>query len=98
MGLLVNLLQPLDAGVRVDLRGAQARMSQQLLNRPKVGAGVQQVRGKGVAERVDPQLVSSDGGEHGVPPALIGARAPPPAGAGRISATAGAAGPRHVLL
>ena len=38
--------------MRVSLGGRQPRMSQQLLNRAKIRASLQQVGGKGVPERV----------------------------------------------
>src|SRR5665811_2085975 len=48
----VHLPDPLAGQVRVDLRRADARMSQQLLDDPQVGPALQQVRGERVAERV----------------------------------------------
>ena len=52
VSLTVDFLQALDAGVRVDLRGADARVSEQFLHCAKVRAAVDEVGGKGVAERV----------------------------------------------
>ena len=53
--LLVDLLQPLDARVSVDLGGGYRGMPQQLLDRPEVGSSVQQVGRKGVPQRVHTQ-------------------------------------------
>src|SRR5689334_15162944 len=52
---LINLLQTLDARMGVDLRRRDGGVAEELLNRPQVRAGIQQVRGKGVAKRVDAQ-------------------------------------------
>ena len=48
----VDLFQFLHAHVRVHLGGGEARVAEQLLHRPDVGAPVQEMRGKGMAERV----------------------------------------------
>ena len=53
MGLLVDLLESLDARVGVDLRRRDRRVAEQLLHGAQVGAGVEEVRGEGVAQRVD---------------------------------------------
>ena len=50
--LPIHVQQLRRVDVRVALRGAQARMAEQLLDRPKVGAALQQVRRKGVAQRM----------------------------------------------
>src|SRR5690348_10260719 len=55
----IRLLQPLDAGVRVDLRRLHRRVPEQLLYGAQVGAGIQEMRREGVAQRV-----------RGQPPAL----------------------------
>ena len=52
VSLTVDFLQALDAGVRVDLRGAYACVSKQFLHGAKVRAAVDEVGGKGVTERV----------------------------------------------
>ena len=44
-----DLLQPLDTGMGVDLRRAEARMTEQLLHRAKIRPCIQQVGGEGVA-------------------------------------------------
>ena len=49
---LVNVLQAGDAHVRVNLRGREVDVPQQLLDQAQIGAGVEQVRRVGV-----PQLV-----------------------------------------
>src|SRR4029453_19523615 len=78
MRLLVHLLQPLDARVGVDLSRAQARVTQQLLHRPKIGPGIQQMRGEGVAQGVHPQAIAADGFERPMDQALYAARSEPP--------------------
>ena len=50
--LLVHLLQPLDAGMRVYLGRGDRRVAEQLLHRAQIGAGVQQVSCEGVPQRV----------------------------------------------
>ena len=50
MGFGVDLPEPLDTDMGVDLSGAQILMAQQFLNAPEIGTRIQQVRGKGVAE------------------------------------------------
>src|SRR3954447_25923569 len=77
MGLVVNLLQSLDAGVGVDLRGTERGMPQQLLNGAQVGSGIEHVGCEGVTERVDPETVSPDPVEHPVHHALNAARPQP---------------------
>ena len=52
---LVDLLQTLDARVRVDLRRRDRRVAEQLLHRSEIGASVEQMRGKGVPQRVHAQ-------------------------------------------
>lgn len=46
----INLLQSLDAGVRIDLRRRDRRVAQELLNGAKVGARVKQVRREGMTQ------------------------------------------------
>jgi hypothetical protein len=67
MRLPVDTHQVLNIEVGVPLRRAQTLMPQQFLNSPKVSAGLQEVRGEGVAEcvRADPLR---DGGFPDVPP------------------------------
>ncbi len=48
MGLFVGRTQVGRADVRVDLRGDQALVAQQLLHAANVGAAIQQVRGEAV--------------------------------------------------
>ena len=55
MRLLVDLLEPLDARVGVDLRRRDRRVAEQLLHGSKIGPGVEQMRGERVAERVNAQ-------------------------------------------
>ena len=52
MGLRVNLPEPGDAVVRVDLRGLQRGVAQKLLNLAHVGSAVQQVRGERMPQYV----------------------------------------------
>src|SRR5512140_213986 len=52
MGFCVDLLQALDARVRVDLRRRDRGVSEELVDGAEIGAGVQKVRGEGVAQRV----------------------------------------------
>ena len=52
MRLVVDTGKVLEIEVGVDLRCAQIRVSQQLLHRAQVFAGLQQVRGEGVAQHV----------------------------------------------
>src|SRR3954469_9670258 len=47
--LLIRGSQPLDRDVRVNLRGGERSVTEKLLNRPEVGAPLQQVGGRGVA-------------------------------------------------
>ncbi len=44
--LPVDLFEAFDAGVRVDLRRADARMTEQFLHRSQIGAAVYQMRGE----------------------------------------------------
>src|ERR1043166_7023632 len=55
MGFLVNLLQPLDARMGVDLRRRDRGVAEKLLYRAKIGAGVEQMGRERVAQRVDAQ-------------------------------------------
>ena len=59
--LFVYLLQPLHARVRVDLRRADRRVAEQLLHRPQVRTGVEQVRGKGVPQGVAVHSATTEG-------------------------------------
>src|ERR1700753_281231 len=52
MGVAVDREQPLDLDVGGFLGGRQRRMAEQLLDRPQVGAALQQVGGERVAQRV----------------------------------------------
>ena len=52
MEFLVDLLQTLSCDMGVDLCGRDARVAQQLLDHPKIGPVLQQVRGKAVAQHV----------------------------------------------
>lgn len=57
MRLLERRAQALDGDVRVDLRGGQARVAEDLLHRAQVGPALQHVRGRRV-----PQPVRADVG------------------------------------
>ena len=52
VGFRVCRFQPLNAGVRVDLRGADTRMAEEFLHCTKFRTGVEEVRGERVAQRV----------------------------------------------
>ena len=67
--------------MRVDLRGGQRRVAQQLLHRAQVGAGVEQMRGEGVPQRVDVQLgvLAPSSPSNSVHRQLDAARREPPA-------------------
>ena len=52
MGLRVNLPEPGDAVVRVDLRGLEGCVTQEFLDFAHVGASVEQVCGERVSEDV----------------------------------------------
>jgi hypothetical protein len=52
MGARVGLQQKLAVDLSVALRGRKARVSEQLLDRPQIGAGAEQMRGEGVPERM----------------------------------------------
>src|SRR5260221_7579542 len=52
MRFLVDLLEALHAGVRVDLRGRDRRVAEQLLHGAKIRTVVEQMRGKGVSQGV----------------------------------------------
>ena len=49
---MIAVAQPLGCHMGVNLRGAEAAVSEQLLNAADVGAGVEQVGGEAVAKRV----------------------------------------------
>ena len=61
MGASVDLSDPLAGHVRVELRRADTRMSEQLLNDPQVGAALEQVRRERVAQRVRADAVAEPG-------------------------------------
>src|SRR5690606_9657432 len=52
VGPVVDALQPLAGGVRVDPGRGEGGVAEELLDGEEVGAGVQEVGGEGVAERV----------------------------------------------
>ena len=52
MSFSVYLLEAFHAGMRVDLRRRDRRVPEQLLHRAKVGAGIEQVRGERVTQRM----------------------------------------------
>jgi hypothetical protein len=52
MMLRMNLLKPLSCHMRVDLRGGNVSMAQQQLHHAQIGAVVQQMRGKCMAQGV----------------------------------------------
>ncbi len=52
MRLRVDAFEVIARDVRVDLRGCQAGVPQELLHDPEVGAAIEQVRGERVAEDV----------------------------------------------
>ncbi len=56
MSFVVNLQKLADRGVRVTLRGGQRRVAEQLLNGAEVRSVSEQVRGKGVPQRVRVQI------------------------------------------
>ena len=56
MCLLVRLLQSLDRDVRIDLRGGQACVTQQLLDRPEVCTALEQVSSSAVPQTVRPYV------------------------------------------
>ena len=49
MRLLVHFFQPLHTSMSIHLCRAQRGMSEQFLDRPEVGTGVEQMRGKAVS-------------------------------------------------
>src|SRR5215207_6236984 len=55
MRFLVNLFEALDAGMGVDLRRRYGRVPKQLLHGSQIGPGIEEVRRKRVAERVNRQ-------------------------------------------
>src|SRR5678815_4335788 len=63
MSLPVDVEQLRDVDVSVSLGGRETHVSEQLLNRAQVGARLQQMRGKGMAERVwaDPESRAAAG-------------------------------------
>src|SRR6266542_6246045 len=50
--LLIHLLEPFDTCVRVDLRRRDGRVAEELLDGAEIGAGVEEMGGESVAERV----------------------------------------------
>ena len=55
MSFLVDLFQPFNAGMGVDLRRRDRRVTKQLLNRAEIGARIQQVSGERVPKGVGAQ-------------------------------------------
>src|SRR5437899_2634541 len=58
VGLVVHLLETLHRRMSIHLRGAERGVTQQLLDGPQVGAGVEQMRSERVAQRVYMQVSS----------------------------------------
>ena len=52
MRLAIHVLQPLHTSMRINLRGRNGSVAEQLLNGPQIGAGIQKVGGERVAEGV----------------------------------------------
>jgi Uncharacterized conserved protein (COG2071) len=52
VGVVIDLAETLGVDVAVDLRGRERGVAEELLDRAKVGAALEQVRGEGVAEPV----------------------------------------------
>ena len=50
--LPIDLFEALDAGVRVDLRGADTGVTEQFLHRAQVGTAIHHVGGEGMTQRV----------------------------------------------
>jgi putative NIF3 family GTP cyclohydrolase 1 type 2 len=71
---MVNLFQSLHARMRVDLRTAQRRVAEQLLHRPQIGTGIEEVRREGMPQRVYSQLITADRVEQVVHQPLDAAR------------------------
>ena len=61
MGLTMHLLEPSHGHVRVDLRGGQAGVSEQLLHGAQVRPIVQHVGGKGMTELVRRKILGKTG-------------------------------------
>src|SRR5215207_1993341 len=74
MRLIVNLLEPLDTGVRIDLSCAERCVAEKLLHCPEVGSGIQHMCSKGVPQRVHPEPVDSNPLEHAMDDPLNSAR------------------------
>src|SRR5262245_43755228 len=64
MRFSVHLHQPADIEVRVALRGAEARVAEQFLNRAKVGTGLEKMRRKRVPKRVRADAAGERGLAH----------------------------------
>ena len=76
----VGLLEALGRDVRVDLRRPEARMAEDLLHRPQVRSPVEQMRRRGVAQRVRPRgPPAGDVGQESGDQLVDGAGAEPPA-------------------
>ena len=52
MSLLINAFQPLGTDMSVDLRGTQILMPEHLLHTAQIRSGIEQMRGKAVAQFV----------------------------------------------
>ena len=75
MGFGVDLTEPLDADMGIDLGGAQIFMTQKLLDAPQIGTGIQQMCGKGVAQFMGRKIRGQSGKDQiFLQIALIGAR------------------------
>src|SRR5215203_1552104 len=74
MRLVIDLFEPLDTGVRIDLSCAERRVAEKLLHCPEIGSGIQHVCGKGVPQRVHPEPVDSNPLEHAMDDSLNSAR------------------------
>jgi hypothetical protein len=78
MRLVIDLLEPFDTGMRIDLSCAERRVPEKLLHCPEVGSGIQHVCGKGVPQRMDPEPIHSDPVEHAMYDSLNSARSQSP--------------------
>jgi hypothetical protein len=59
MGVMIDLFEPLDRRMSIHLRGTERGVPQQLLYRPEIGAGVEQVSRERMAQRVHVQLATA---------------------------------------
>jgi len=65
MRVPIHLLEPLDAGMRIDLRGPDRRVAEELLYGAQVGSGIQEMRGEGVMQGVGGETgILADEGKH----------------------------------